>query len=88
MTQNKNVLTVVSEVFDLKYQNGFGKPGKIKVDLLKFQFRDFSRNAVSAWYQRKYRRLVVRWERQKAYFDALIDLATIHAWINKILLVG
>ncbi|MEH2199813.1 hypothetical protein [Nostoc sp.] len=39
-------------------------------------------------YQRKYRRLVVRWERQKVYFDSFIDLATIHIWINKILLVG
>ncbi|MEH2272204.1 MAG: hypothetical protein V7K68_27910 [Nostoc sp.] len=38
--------------------------------------------------ERKYRRLVVRWERQKVYFDAFIDLATIHIWINKILLVG
>ncbi|MHC5615150.1 MAG: hypothetical protein ACYTXA_30280 [Nostoc sp.] len=33
--------------------------------------------------ERKYRRLSVRWERQKLYFDAFIDLATIHIWINK-----
>ena len=33
------------------------------------------------------RRLVVRWERQKANFDAFLFLATIHIWINK-LLVG
>lgn len=38
--------------------------------------------------KRKYRRLVVRWERQKVYFNSFIDLATIHIWINKILLVG
>ena len=57
-----------------------------------------------AWYQRKYRRLVVRWERQKINFDgegrwgfpslsnhhvdAFLSLATVHIWINKILLVG
>jgi hypothetical protein len=29
-----------------------------------------------------------RWERQKVYFDAFIDLATIHIWIQRILLVG
>ena len=41
-----------------------------------------------AWYQRKYRRLVVRWERQPRVFDGFLTLATIHIWINKILLVG
>jgi hypothetical protein len=31
---------------------------------------------------------VVRWERQKVYFNSFIDLATIHIWIQRILLVG
>lgn len=31
-----------------------------------------------AWFQRKYRRLIVRWERKKLCFDALINIATIH----------
>lgn len=44
--------------------------------------------SLSIWYQRKYRRLVVRWERQKACFDAFLSLATIHIWINRLLLVG
>ncbi|WP_242065014.1 transposase [Nostoc sp. FACHB-133] len=57
------------------------RPIKISVPRLQ-QERCF------AWYQRKYHRLVVRWERQKVYFDTFIDLATIHIWINKILLVG
>ncbi|WP_334828191.1 hypothetical protein [Nostoc sp.] len=48
----------------------------------------FDISGIGSWYQRKYRRLVVRWERQKVYFDAFIDLAAIHIWINKILLVG
>lgn len=38
--------------------------------------------------QRKYRRLVVRWERQSFVFDNFFALATIRIWINKILLVG
>ena len=41
-----------------------------------------------AWFQHKYRRLVVRWERKKLCFDALINIATIHIWIQRILLVG
>ncbi|MEH1847460.1 MAG: hypothetical protein V7L25_21365 [Nostoc sp.] len=41
-----------------------------------------------AWYQRKHRRLVVRWERRKVYFDAFLDIATIHIWIQRVLLVG
>ena len=30
---------------------------------------------------------VVRWKRQTVYFDAFIDLATIHIWIKRFLLV-
>jgi hypothetical protein len=30
----------------------------------------------------------VRWERIRACFNAFLSLATIHIWINKILLVG
>ena len=48
----------------------------------------FQQERCFACYQRKYRRLVVRWERQKANFDALLSLATIHIWMKKILLVG
>jgi hypothetical protein len=33
-----------------------------------------------AWFQRKYRRLVVRWERISACFNAFLSLATIHIW--------
>jgi IS5 family transposase len=64
-----------------KTKKNRGRP--IKISVPRFQ-----QERCFAWYQRKYRRLVVRWERQKVYFDAFIDLATIHIWINKILLVG
>jgi predicted GNAT family acetyltransferase len=40
-----------------------------------------------AWFQKKYRRLVVRWERIAACFDAFLAIATIHIWIHK-LIVG
>ena len=58
-----------------------GRP--IKNDTPRFQ-----QERCFAWYQRKYRRLVVRWERQPDVFDGFLALATIHIWINKILLVG
>jgi hypothetical protein len=40
-----------------------------------------------AWFQKKYRRLVVRWERLAISFTAFLALATIHLWIQE-LIVG
>lgn len=48
----------------------------------------FQQERCFAWLQRKYRRLVVRWERLKVCFDAFLSLAIIHIWINKLVLVG
>ena len=40
-----------------------------------------------AWFQKKYRRFVVRWERIAACFEAFLAIATIHIWIHR-LIVG
>jgi IS5 family transposase len=64
------------------------KTKKNKGTSIKISAPRFQQERCFAWYQRKYRRLVVRWERRKVYFDAFIDLATIHIWIQRILLVG
>jgi hypothetical protein len=40
-----------------------------------------------AWFQKKYRRLVVRWERFAACCDAFLAIATIHIGIHR-LIVG
>jgi IS5 family transposase len=57
-----------------------GRP--IKMDVPRFQAeRTF------AWFQKKYRRLVVRWERLAACFVAFLALATMHIWIQR-LIVG
>jgi Transposase DDE domain len=40
-----------------------------------------------AWFQRKYRRVVVRWERLAACFNAFLALALIHMWVHR-LIVG
>ncbi len=64
-----------------KTKKNLGRP--IKISVPRFQ-----QERCFAWYQKKYRRLVVRWERQKANFDAFLSLATVHIWISRILLVG
>lgn len=47
----------------------------------------FQAERTFAWFQKKYRRLVVRWERLAACFDAFLAVATIHMWIHR-LIVG
>jgi IS5 family transposase len=39
-----------------------------------------------AWFQRKYRRLVVRWERLAACFNAFLAIAVIHLWVHRLIL--
>jgi IS5 family transposase len=57
-----------------------GRP--IKKDVPRYQAeRTF------AWFQRKYRRLVVRWERLATCFSAFLALALIHMWVHR-LIVG
>ena len=57
-----------------------GRP--IKRDVPRYQAeRTF------AWLQRKYRRLVVRWERLAACFNAFLAMALSHIWIHR-LIVG
>ena len=64
-----------------KTKRNRGRP--IKISVPRFQ-----QERCFAWFQRKYRRLVVRWERISACFNAFVSLATIHIWISRILLVG
>jgi len=47
----------------------------------------FQAERTFAWFQKKYRRLVVRWERIAACFEAFLALATVHIWIHR-LIVG
>src|SRR5919202_2237625 len=47
----------------------------------------FQAERTFAWFQKKDRRLVVRWERLAACFDAFLALATIHIWVQR-LIVG
>ena len=47
----------------------------------------FQAERTFAWFQRKYRRLVVRWERLVVCFNAFLTIAVIHMWVHK-LIVG
>jgi transposase len=47
----------------------------------------FQAERTFAWFQKKSRRLVVRWERIAACFEAFLTIATIHIWMHR-LIVG
>ncbi len=64
-----------------KTRKNRGRP--IKISVPRFQ-----QERCFTWFQRSCRRLVVRWERISACFNAFISLATTHIWINRILLLG
>jgi Transposase DDE domain len=57
-----------------------GRP--MKKDVPRFQAE-----RTLAWCQRKYRRLVVRWERRATGFNAFLAIAMIHLWTRR-LIVG
>jgi transposase len=47
----------------------------------------FQAERTFAWFQRKYRRLVGRWERLAVCFNAFLAVAVIHIWLQR-LIVG
>ncbi len=66
-----------------RYQGKRKRGRPIKISVPRFQ-----QERCFAWLQRKYRRLVVRWERIKGCFDGFLHLAIIHLWATKLVLVG
>ena len=63
------------------------KTKKTRGRAVKHTVPRFQAERTCAWFQKKYRRLVVRWERLAACFAAFLALATIHMWVHR-LLVG
>jgi transposase len=45
----------------------------------------FQAERTFAWFQRKYRRLVVRWERLASCFNAFLVIAVIHMWVQRLI---
>jgi hypothetical protein len=48
----------------------------------------FQAERTFAWFQKKYRRWVVRWERIAACFGAFLAIATIHIWMQRLLVIS
>jgi hypothetical protein len=46
----------------------------------------FQAERTFAWFQKKYRRFVVRWKRIAACFEAFLEVATIYIWIQRLIL--
>ena len=63
------------------------KTQKTRVRPIKKGVPRFQAERTVAWFQKKYRRLGVRWERTVACFEAFLAIATIHIWIQR-LIVG
>jgi transposase len=59
------------------------KSKKNRVRPISIEVPRFQAERTFAWLQRKYRRLVVRWERLPEVFDAFLSFGTIHFWITK-----
>jgi transposase len=47
----------------------------------------FQAERTFAWFQRKYRRVAVRWERLAACFNAFLAIAMMPMWVHR-LIVG
>ena len=63
------------------------KTSKLRGRPLTMDVPRFQAERAFAWFQNKYRRLVVRWERRSVCFNAFLAIAIIHMWIQK-LIVG
>jgi hypothetical protein len=55
-----------------------GRP--INKDVLRFQV-----GWALAWFQRQYRRVVVRWDRLASCFNALLAIAVRHMWGQRLI---
>ena len=53
---------------------------------LKKRIQRFVVERTFAWYQRKYRRLVARWERLAEYFNSLVYIGFIMIWVDRLIL--
>jgi transposase len=64
-----------------------GKRGENKGGVYLVKMRWKVERGIS-WLQRKYRRLVVRWERRKRYWEGFLNFALIFFWIERLERLG
>jgi len=58
------------------------KAQKIVCELKKYRWKI---ERAIAWLQRKFRRIVVRWERRVKYWRGLLNFSLIHFWVERLL---
>jgi IS5 family transposase len=63
------------------------KTKSLRGRLIKQEVPRFQAERTFAWFQTKYRRLAVRWERLTVCFNGFLAVAIIHLWIQR-LIVG
>ena len=84
----RSALLYLDVVFGPNGPSGFGRQRRTRADPLKFLSHLKTRTLFPMVKKNIVVLFVVRWERISACFDAFLSLATIHIWINKIILVG
>ena len=68
--------------FAPRFLNQCGKAVSPRGRPIKKDVPRYPAERTCAWFQRKYRRLVVRWERLAACFNAFLAIAMIHIWVH------
>lgn len=76
--RNKGVKPIIARKSRANGKKRLGRKAANLVDRWKVE-RAF------AWMQRKFRRICVRWERRKKYWDGFIELAIAFMWLGKVL---
>ena len=83
-SKNKRAVLIWDGIWP-QWPKGVWKTKKNKDKPIKISLPRCWQERCFPWYQKKYRRLVVRWEGISACFDGFLSLAIIHIWINKIM---
>ena len=78
LTQRLRKRGIRGQIPKRAWKKTLGRP----IDVPRYQVE-----RVFSWFQRKFRRLTVRWERTPLYFEAFLCMAVVFMWIQR-LLVG
>ena len=85
---NGCVTDSVLRVFDHRAKNGRLVAKNPRADQYAEIVPRYQQERSFSWFQRKYRRLVVRWERLKVCFDAFLLLACFYIWFPRVSGIG
>ena len=75
--RNKGIKSIIPRRTHANCKQRSGRKPATLIDRWKIE-RAFS------WIQRKFRRLCIRWERRKKYWDGFVELAISFMWLSKV----